>query len=159
MSSQKQNKKTENYKILLNDWPYGFDSRIVHLVVWTKFPLPPDPTSEKGDISPQTRQMISKFVRETFGVEMMMKKKKKRMQKEKEGQRDAEGDEEENVVWFLNWASLKSIHAVEHFHVLLFEPDEEFVGRVTRGDVALRDKVKMKKGREEGEEGKKEKEG
>lgn len=85
---------------------------------------------------------------------MEMTKKKKR-QKEKEGQRDAEGEEEENVVWFLNWASLKSIHAVEHFHVLLYEPDEEFVERVTRGDVALRDKVKMKKGREEeGEEGK-----
>lgn len=152
MSSQKQTKKTENYKILLNDWPYGFDSRIVHLVVWTKFPLPPDPTSEKGDISPQTRQMISQFVQETFGVEM---KKKRKSQKEKEGQRDAEGEEEENVVWFLNWASLKSIHAVEHFHVLLFEPDEEFVERVTGGDVALRDKVKMKKGREEeGEEGK-----
>lgn len=159
MNSQKQNKTTENYKILLNDWPYGFDSRIVHLVVWTKFPLPPDPTSEKGDISPQTSQMISKFVRETFGVEM--KKKKKKSQKEKkEGQRDAEGEEEENVVWFLNWASLKSIHAVEHFHVLLFEPDEEFVERVTRGDVALRDKVKMKKGREEeGEEGEEGKEG
>lgn len=100
--------------------------------------------------------MISKFVQETFGVEMMTKKKKKRMQKEKEGQRDAEGEEEENVVWFLNWASLKSIHAVEHFHVLLFEPDEEFVERVTRGDVALRDKVKMKKWRGEGE-GKEEK--
>lgn len=99
--------------------------------------------------------MISKFVQETFGVEM---KKKKKMQKEKkEGQRDAEGEEEEKVVWFLNWASLKSIHAVEHFHVLLFEPDEEFVGRVTGGDVALRDKVKMKKGRGEGEEGKEEK--
>lgn len=98
--------------------------------------------------------MISKFVQETFGVEMKKKKKKKKGQKEKEGQRDAEGDEEENVVWFLNWASLKSIHAVEHFHVLLFEPDEEFVERVTGGDVALRDKVKMKKGREEGEEGK-----
>lgn len=154
MSSQKQNKKTENYKILLNDWPYGFDSRIVHLVVWTKFPLPPDPTSEKGDISPQTRAMISKFVRETFGVEMMKKKSQKEKNQEKEGQRDGEGEEEENVVWFLNWASLKSIHAVEHFHVLLFEPDEEFVERVTRGDVALRDKVKMKKGREEeGEEG------
>lgn len=102
--------------------------------------------------------MISKFVQETFGVEMT-KKKNKKMQKDKEGQRDAEGDEEENVVWFLNWASLKSIHAVEHFHVLLFEPDEEFVERVTRGDVALRDKVKMKKGREEEGEGKKEKEG
>lgn len=85
----------------------------------------------------------------------MKKKSQKENNQEKEGQRDGEGEEEENVVWFLNWASLKSIHAVEHFHVLLFEPDEEFVERVTRGDVALRDKVKMKKWREEeGEEGK-----
>lgn len=29
----------DDFKILFNDWPYGIDSRIVHLVVWTKFDL------------------------------------------------------------------------------------------------------------------------
>jgi hypothetical protein len=41
------------------------------------------------------------------------------------------------VIWFKNWASLKSIHAVEHFHVMLFDPDPEFVREVTNGDVPL----------------------
>lgn len=36
----------EDVKVLLNDWPYGIDPRIVHLVVWTKFDLPDDPETE-----------------------------------------------------------------------------------------------------------------
>lgn len=39
------------------------------------------------------------------------------------------------VMWFKNWAALKSIHAVEHFHIMLFNPDPEFIKEVTNGDV------------------------
>jgi hypothetical protein len=38
------------------------------------------------------------------------------------------------VLWFRNFMSLKSIHAVEHFHVMLFDPDPEFVKFITNGD-------------------------
>ena len=48
---------------------------------------------------------------------------------------------EENVIWFKNWEALKSIHAVEHFHVMLFDPDMEFVNRITGDDVPLAEKV------------------
>lgn len=106
----------DDYMILYNDWPYGIDARCVHLVVWTKFSLPPDPTSEIGDLSPETRSMIQHFVDKTFGTK--------------------------DVIWFLNWASLKSIHSVEHFHVLLYDPDPQFIERITNGDVPLKDKVK-----------------
>ena len=41
------------------------------------------------------------------------------------------------MIWFKNWASLKSIHAVEHFHVMLFDPDPEFIKEVTNGDRPL----------------------
>ena len=44
------------------------------------------------------------------------------------------------MIWFKNWKSLKSVHAVEHFHVMLFDPDKEFVRDVTGGDVALSEK-------------------
>jgi hypothetical protein len=37
---------------------------------------------------------------------------------------------------------LKSVHAVEHFHVMLYDPDPEFVKEVTNGDVPLSQKVK-----------------
>lgn len=47
----------EDFKILMNDWPYGLDKRIVHLVVWTKFDLPDDR---------ETEAEIETFVDKTF---------------------------------------------------------------------------------------------
>jgi hypothetical protein len=44
-------------------------------------------------------------------------------------------------VWFKNWRSLKSVQAVEHFHVMLFDPDPAFVAEITNGDVPLSRKV------------------
>jgi Protein of unknown function (DUF3605) len=35
------------------------------------------------------------------------------------------------VIWFKNWKSLKSVHAVEHFHVMLYNPDPAFVDEIT----------------------------
>lgn len=57
-------------------------------------------------MSPATKQAIDEFVQKTFG-------------------------EIEEKVWFKNWGALKSVHAVEHFHVLLFDPKDDFVRRVT----------------------------
>lgn len=45
------------------------------------------------------------------------------------------------VIWFKNWKSLKSVHAVEHFHVMLKDPDMGFVEVITQGDVPLVEKV------------------
>lgn len=47
----------KDFKILMNDWPYGLDKRIVHLVVWTKFDLPDDHGTEAK---------IEAFVNKTF---------------------------------------------------------------------------------------------
>ncbi|KAK3075128.1 hypothetical protein LTR53_001812 [Teratosphaeriaceae sp. CCFEE 6253] len=106
-----------DHTILLNDWPYGLDARIVHVVVWTKFALPSDPATD--DLTPEARRATQVFVDEVF----------------------VKPCGRENVVWFKNWSSLKSIHAVEHFHVMLFDPEEGFVKGVTGGDVALAEKV------------------
>ncbi len=40
-------------------------------------------------------------------------------------------------IWFKNWRSLKSVHAVEHFHIMLYDPAPEFVRELTNGDVPL----------------------
>ncbi|KAH7364328.1 hypothetical protein BKA65DRAFT_491032 [Rhexocercosporidium sp. MPI-PUGE-AT-0058] len=109
--------KESDVKILWNDWPYGIDKKIVHLVVWTKFELEDDVVT--GDLTDEARGEIEAFVKRTFG--------------------DVVG--EENVLWFKNWRSLKSINAVEHFHVMLYDPDLEFVKRITNGDVPLSQKV------------------
>jgi len=101
-------------KILYNDWPYGIEADIVHLVVWTKFELEDD--AETGLATAESRREIEGYVQSVFG------------QRVKE------------FVWFKNWKSLKSVHAVEHFHVMLYRPDKEFVREITGDDVAMSDK-------------------
>lgn len=54
----------DDYKILHNDWPYGLDPRIVHLVVWTKFEL--KAVSATGDLTDKARREIDDFVTKTF---------------------------------------------------------------------------------------------
>lgn len=54
----------DDFKILYNDWPYGIDPRIVHLVVWTKFPLEEDPQTE--DLTDEARRQIGEFMEDTF---------------------------------------------------------------------------------------------
>ncbi|POS70263.1 hypothetical protein DHEL01_v211342 [Diaporthe helianthi] len=93
----------EDFRIMMNDWPYGLDERIVHLVVWTKFDLPDDR---------ETEAEVEAFVDKTFSPGVCHEKR----------------------IWFKNPPSLKSVHAVEHFHVLLFDPDLDFVQQITKGD-------------------------
>lgn len=107
----------EDIKILHNDWPYGVDERIVHLVVWTKFELEDDPATD--DLTPEARQMIDDYVEKTFRSRVNA----------------------EQVIWFKNWKSLKSVHAVEHFHVMLYDPDLAFIEEITHGDVPLSKKA------------------
>ena len=38
-------------------------------------------------------------------------------------------------MWFRNWTSIKSVRSVEHFHVMLFDPDPAFVSEITGDDV------------------------
>ncbi|KAK2026834.1 hypothetical protein LX32DRAFT_565496 [Colletotrichum zoysiae] len=101
----------EDWKVLCNDWPYGIDARIVHLVVWTKFELEENPAT--GDLTDGARREIDAFVDKTFRAKM----------------------KPDTVIWFKNWRSLKSVHAVEHFHVMLFNPDPDFIREITNGDV------------------------
>jgi hypothetical protein len=58
----------DDTKILWNDWPYGLDKRILHLVVWTKFDLEEDPVTT--DLTYAARQLIDGYVREKFGSQV-----------------------------------------------------------------------------------------
>ncbi|KAF2675854.1 hypothetical protein K458DRAFT_425168 [Lentithecium fluviatile CBS 122367] len=107
----------EDIKILHNDWPYGIDDKIIHLVIWTKFELDEDPVT--GLSTPESHLQIDGFVNRTFGAKLHPDK----------------------YAWFKNWKSLKSVHAVEHFHVMLYDPDPEFIKEITNGDVAMTAKL------------------
>ncbi|OCK76074.1 hypothetical protein K432DRAFT_385716 [Lepidopterella palustris CBS 459.81] len=107
----------EDLKILFNDWPYGVDEKIVHLVVWTKFDIEEDAVT--GDLTPEGRKEINDYVNKIFCSRV----------------------NPDHVMWFKNWRSLKSVHAVEHFHVMLYNPDMDFINEITNGDVPLSSKV------------------
>ncbi|CAG5163914.1 uncharacterized protein ALTATR162_LOCUS6577 [Alternaria atra] len=104
----------EDIKILYNDWPYGIDADIVHLVVWTKFELDDDP--DTGLSTAESQKQIGDYVQKTFAPKV------------------------KELVWFKNWKSLKSVHAVEHFHVMLYKPDAVFLKEITNGDVPMNEK-------------------
>lgn len=89
-----------DYKILRNDWPYGFTPDITHLVVWLKTPIPVDP--ETGDMTPNSRELVESFVRTVFTERLAR-----------------EGIADESVLWFKNWTRLQSVRGLEHVHVLV----------------------------------------
>lgn len=72
---------------------------MTHLLVWTKVPIVPDPSSSKGDISAYTRRLINKYIYKTFVEEL--------------------GISETNIIWYRNWHALQSIRELSHIHVLI----------------------------------------
>ncbi|EED20468.1 conserved hypothetical protein [Talaromyces stipitatus ATCC 10500] len=110
-------KYDDDLKILYNDWPYGLEKGIVHLVIWTKFELEEDPGT--GLLTESMWKKIDDYVDRVFRSRMPA----------------------DQIVWFKNWKSLKSIHAIEHFHVMLNNPDPEFIEEITNGDVPLVEKM------------------
>jgi hypothetical protein len=57
-------KSATDLKVKWNDWPYGIDEKIVHLVVWTKFDLEEDPVT--GDLTDTARKEINDYVKRKF---------------------------------------------------------------------------------------------
>jgi hypothetical protein len=57
-------KSPTDLKVKWNDWPYGIDEKIVHLVVWTKFDLEEDPVT--GDLTDAARKEIDDYVKRKF---------------------------------------------------------------------------------------------
>ena len=91
-----------DYKILLNDWPYGISPNITHLIVWSKLRLPdqmPD-----GHLTLESSALVRDFVQRRF-IDVLMES----------GDREAK----EKILWFRNWTGLQSVRSLEHVHVLV----------------------------------------
>ena len=97
-----------DYKILRNDWPYGCDPGIHHLVIWMKTKLPVE--QENGDLTLGSRALIEHFVRKIF-IDPLA--------------HDKSGQQGDRVLWFKNWTALQSVRALEHFHILVKDVSEE----------------------------------
>ncbi|VVT53667.1 uncharacterized protein SAPINGB_P003689 [Magnusiomyces paraingens] len=101
--------------ILANDFPYALDPKIVHVVVWLRTPISTEPLEYVPDVVtydiPTTRlteksqKLIERFVNVNFveGLDLTP----------------------DRVTWFKNWTGLQSIPALEHFHVMIYDPPLE----------------------------------
>ncbi|KEF56098.1 uncharacterized protein A1O9_07679 [Exophiala aquamarina CBS 119918] len=124
-----------DFKILYNDWPYFIDENVAHLVVWTKFFI--DEDEKNGEVTEAAKATIEALITRTFCSSNNDPSRKM---------------ERNQIVWFKNWRSLKSIHdlgmwlqeeaymrrglieSTEHFHIMLYKPPTELLQTITHGD-------------------------
>jgi len=100
-----------DYRVLVNDWPYGISPDVTHIVVWSRTPIPADPDS--GDMPPETRQAVASFVERYFVKKLGL-------------------GGEDRVMWFKNWVALQSVRALEHIHVLVKDVDPALLAEWTK---------------------------
>ena len=100
-----------DYRVLLNDWPYGLTPDVTHLVVWTRTLIPTD--DETGDMTAESREVVGNFVHRFF-VDRL-------------GPGGAD-----RVLWFKNWVALQSVRSLEHIHVLVKDVDRAVLDEWTR---------------------------
>ncbi|CAF0885334.1 unnamed protein product [Didymodactylos carnosus] len=92
---------SDDYQILLNDFPYAFDENIIHFVLWTKVPFGQD---KNGYLDESTAKLIQEFINKKFVTHF--------------GQ--------ENVRWFKNYNSASSIPTISHFHILIYDRNRQY---------------------------------
>ncbi|TRX90759.1 hypothetical protein FHL15_008338 [Xylaria flabelliformis] len=100
-----------DYSILINDWPYGLTPDITHIVVWSRTII--DTDSETGDMTVESREVVSNFVRRVFVDKL-----------------GPEG--EAKVLWFKNWVALQSVRSLEHIHVMVRDASKELLEEWTQ---------------------------
>lgn len=93
-----------DYRVHVNDWPYGFTPDITHIVVWTRVLIPTDPAT--GDMTGESRAQVAAFVQRYFADSLA---------REDGGSKGGH----DRVLWFKNWIQLQSVRQLEHIHVLV----------------------------------------
>jgi hypothetical protein len=109
-------KNQKDYKILPNDWPYGLENGITHIIVWLKTRLEAEPT--KGDLTDRSRRLVERYIEKTF-IDPL---------------RDLPGSAREKVMWFRNWTALQSVPGLEHVHVLVQNVPQDIILDWTQGE-------------------------
>ncbi|KAI0145974.1 hypothetical protein F4776DRAFT_386029 [Hypoxylon sp. NC0597] len=100
-----------DYRVLINDWPYGLTANLTHIVVWSRTAIETDP--ETGDMTPESRSNVANFVKRFF-VDRL----------------GPDGDD--RVLWFKNWVALQSVRALEHIHIIVRDVEKEILDEWTK---------------------------
>lgn len=94
----------EDVYISINEFPYYIKERTIHLLVWVKSPMLPDPQSDIGDIDDAMKETIEKYVMATFVRKL--------------------GVPRDHLVWWKNYAKIQSIRTIPHIHILINLEDD-----------------------------------
>ncbi|KAI1330456.1 hypothetical protein F5Y16DRAFT_18297 [Xylariaceae sp. FL0255] len=100
-----------DYRVLVNDWPYGLAPDIKHIVVWSRTIIETD--SVNGDMTDESRQVVANFVKRFF-VDRLGP------------------DGADKVLWFKNWVALQSVRTLEHIHVMVKDASDELIDEFSR---------------------------
>ncbi|OTB06881.1 hypothetical protein M426DRAFT_100017 [Hypoxylon sp. CI-4A] len=100
-----------DYRVLINDWPYGLAPNMTHIVVWSRTTIETD--SETGDMTPESRRTITNFVKRFFIDKL-----------------GPGGDD--RVLWFKNWVALQSVRALEHIHIIVRDVENDILEEWTK---------------------------
>ncbi|KAI0481223.1 hypothetical protein GGR56DRAFT_629412 [Xylariaceae sp. FL0804] len=100
-----------DYRVLINDWPYGLTPDMTHIVVWSRTTIDTDPKT--GDMTPESHQIVASFVQRFFINRL-----------------GPEGGKQ--VLWFKNWTALQSVRSLEHIHVIVRDVAKDVLDEWTR---------------------------
>ncbi len=103
-------KNPNDFKILLNDWPYGISPEVTHIVVWSKVPIPVQ--KPEGYLTPESTALIMDFVQRTFIERLAVV---------------GVDNPQNRVLWFRNWTGLQSVRGLEHVHICVRNAPEELL--------------------------------
>lgn len=100
-----------DFKVLRNDWPYGLEKGMTHLVVWLKNVVPINEAT--GDLTTTSRRDIAGFVEKRFVQRLKLVA--------------GLNDPSDRVAWFKNPVALQSVRGVDHVHVMVRDVPEAII--------------------------------
>ncbi|KAI8634596.1 hypothetical protein F5Y19DRAFT_118156 [Xylariaceae sp. FL1651] len=100
-----------DYRVLINDWPYGLTPDITHIVVWSRTII--DTDLETGDMTADSRQIVANFVKTFFADRLGPGGSAK-------------------VLWFKNWVALQSVRTLEHIHIMVKDVSSDLLDEWTQ---------------------------
>lgn len=95
------------FKLTLNDFPYQFESDVIHLLIWSKIRLPIY-VNDTTAITMDRNALPEMHVPMKKRIDLFISQNLERY-----------NIEPQDYVWFINYSSLQSIKSISHIHLLI----------------------------------------